>query len=217
MRPGLHYFSISFQPNSLAHTLLEERRWSQKHSSTCSCQRLSSSRASIISSTSEGRAPKTSARISLAVSSSWRLGFTAGIGALGLGLRHRGHLIRRPPRWSGLLSLPRCLYAGSAQSATHVIEAEDPVGELRPSSRCWSNMGAYKRMPPREAWQHGLDKWPAISQALSERRMLHCQEGVVVLLQDGPELYGGEGPPHYQLDRAASRKGSIRNCPHLRS
>jgi len=26
---------------------------------------------------------------------------------------------------------------------------------------------------------------------------------VVVLLQDGPELDGGEGPPHYQLDRAA--------------
>jgi len=26
---------------------------------------------------------------------------------------------------------------------------------------------------------------------------------VVVLLQDGPELEGGEGPPHYQIDRAA--------------
>jgi hypothetical protein len=26
---------------------------------------------------------------------------------------------------------------------------------------------------------------------------------MVVLLQDGPELDGGEGPSHYQLDRAA--------------
>ena len=33
--------------------------------------------------------------------------------------------------------------------------------------------------------------------------MLHYQEGVVVLLQDGPELDGGEGPPGYQLYRAA--------------
>ena len=33
--------------------------------------------------------------------------------------------------------------------------------------------------------------------------MLHYQEGVVVLLQDGPDLNRGEGPPHYQLDRAA--------------
>ena len=33
--------------------------------------------------------------------------------------------------------------------------------------------------------------------------MLHYQERVVVLLQDGPELDGGEGPPHAQLDRAA--------------
>jgi hypothetical protein len=38
----------------------------------------------IISSTSEGRASKISARIFLAVSSSWRLGFTVGLGALGL-------------------------------------------------------------------------------------------------------------------------------------
>jgi hypothetical protein len=29
--------------------------------------------------------------------------------------------------------------------------------------------------------------------------MLHYQEGVVVLLQDGSELEGGEGPPHGQL------------------
>jgi len=33
--------------------------------------------------------------------------------------------------------------------------------------------------------------------------MFHHQEWVVVLLQDGPELDRGEGPPHYQLDRAA--------------
>lgn len=33
--------------------------------------------------------------------------------------------------------------------------------------------------------------------------MLHYQKGVVVLFEDSPELDGGEGPPHYQLDRAA--------------
>ena len=33
--------------------------------------------------------------------------------------------------------------------------------------------------------------------------VLHYQEGVVVLLQDGPELDGGEGPPHAQLHGAA--------------
>ena len=33
--------------------------------------------------------------------------------------------------------------------------------------------------------------------------MLYYQEEVVVLLEDGPELDGREGPPHYQIDRAA--------------
>jgi hypothetical protein len=33
--------------------------------------------------------------------------------------------------------------------------------------------------------------------------VLHYQEGVVVLLQDGPELEGGEGPPHYQVHGAS--------------
>jgi hypothetical protein len=33
--------------------------------------------------------------------------------------------------------------------------------------------------------------------------MLHYQEGVVILLQDGSELDGGEGPPHVQLHGAA--------------
>ena len=33
--------------------------------------------------------------------------------------------------------------------------------------------------------------------------VLYYQELVAVLLQDGPELHGGEGPPHYQVDRAA--------------
>jgi hypothetical protein len=32
--------------------------------------------------------------------------------------------------------------------------------------------------------------------------MLHYQEGVA-LLKDGPELDGGEGPPHYQVRGAA--------------
>jgi len=80
-----------------------------------SLQLLSSSLSRIISSTSEDRAPKTSARISLAVSSSWRLGFTAGIGALGLRLSRQGHLMRRPPRWSGLPVPPRCFRPCSAQ------------------------------------------------------------------------------------------------------
>jgi hypothetical protein len=33
--------------------------------------------------------------------------------------------------------------------------------------------------------------------------MLHYQEGVMVLLQDGLELDGGECPPHFQLHRAS--------------
>jgi len=33
--------------------------------------------------------------------------------------------------------------------------------------------------------------------------VLNYQDGVVVLLQDGPELDGGEGPPHVQLHGAA--------------
>jgi len=33
--------------------------------------------------------------------------------------------------------------------------------------------------------------------------MLHYPEGVVVLLEDGPELDGGEGPRHYQVRGAA--------------
>jgi hypothetical protein len=35
--------------------------------------------------------------------------------------------------------------------------------------------------------------------------MLHYQERAVVLLKDGPMLGGGEGPPHYQLHRAAAQ------------
>jgi len=74
------------------------------------------------------------------------------------------------------------------------------------ASRCWSHTGAYRRMVASlDAWQHGLGNvarhipGPFVEQGV----VLHYQEGVVVLFQDGPELDGGEGPPHYQLDRAA--------------
>ena len=97
-----------------------------------SCQLLSSSRACVISSTSEGRAPKTSARISLAVSSSMRLGFTAGHGALGLYLRHHGHLMRRPSRWSGSPSPPRCCCPASARALAACHRSERPGRRARP-------------------------------------------------------------------------------------
>jgi len=68
-----------------------------------------------LSSESKGWAPNTSTRISLAVSSSWRLGFTAGLGALSLCLSHQDYLMRRPSRWSGLPAPPGCFSPCSAQ------------------------------------------------------------------------------------------------------
>jgi len=58
-------------------------------------------------------------------------------------------------------------------------------------------------MPPR-GLLHGLGNMAHhIPSALVELGIvLHSQEWVVVLIQDGPELDGGEAPPHY-LDRAA--------------
>ena len=41
------------------------------------------------------------------------LGFTTGLCAPGLCPRHQGHLMRRPPRWSGLRAPSRCLCFGS--------------------------------------------------------------------------------------------------------
>jgi len=42
---------------------------------------------------------------------------------------------------------------------------------------------------------------------VEQRGVLHYQEGVVVLLQYGPELDRGKGPPHYQLHGAAVQSG----------
>jgi hypothetical protein len=78
-----------------------------------------------------------------AVSSSWRLGFTAGLGALGFrrcGPSHesRGGLACNLLRDASTLAVGLPL---------HVIEAEGPVGAAM-ASRCRSNTGAYRRMHP---------------------------------------------------------------------
>ena len=88
----------------------------------------------------------------------------------------------------------------------HVIEAEDPVGELGHGFQVpvqYRGVQEDGRLP--RGLFHGLGNvarhipGPFVEQGV----VLHYQEGVVVLLQDGPELDGGEGPPHAQLDRAA--------------
>jgi hypothetical protein len=56
-----------------------------------------------------------------------------------------------------------------------------------------------------EAWQHGIGNAARHIPGpfVEEGGVLHYQEGVVVLFQDGPELDGGEGPPHYHVHGAA--------------
>jgi len=53
-------------------------------------------------------------------------------------------------------------------------------------------------MPPR-GLLHGLGNMARHIPGPFVRPMLHYQDEVVVLLQDDPEMDGGEGPPHYQL------------------
>jgi len=98
-----------------------------------------------ISSTSEGRAPNTSARISLAVSSARSLGFTTGLGALGLRRYGPSH---ENPGWSGLQSPPRCFSPCSAQLPACHRSRRPLLASLAMASRCRSNTGAYMRMHP---------------------------------------------------------------------
>jgi len=145
-------------------------------------QPLSSSRACIISSTSEGWAPKTSARISLAVSSSWRLGFTAGLCALflrryGPSHENRGGLACQLLRDSSALAVGLPL---------HVIEAEDP-GRRGHGFQVPVQYGGVKEDAPERPASWPGQRGPPYSWPF-RTPMLHYQEGVVVLLQDGPQL-----------------------------
>jgi len=85
-------------------------------------------------------------KVVMAVSSSWRLGFTAGLCRLGLRLSHQGHLMRRPPMWSGLPSPPRCLRPASAQLPACHRSRRPGSASSAMASRCRSNAGRYRRM-----------------------------------------------------------------------
>jgi len=79
----------------------------------------------------------------------------------------------------------------------HIIEAEDPVGEF---GHCFQVPVQYRvdgRLP--RGLLHGLGDAVRYIPGTFGRPTLHDQEGVVVLLQDDPEMDGGEGPPHAQL------------------
>jgi len=92
----------------------------------------------------------------------------------------------------------------------HVIEAEDPVGMLDHGFQVPVQYGGVQedgRFPG--GLLHVLGNMarhipgPFIEQGV----VLHYPDGVVVLIQDSPELNGGEGSPHNQLDRAAVQPG----------
>jgi hypothetical protein len=110
----------------------------------------------------------------------------------------------RPPRWSGLPALPGCFSPGCRPAPAY-------HRRRRPGRRARPWLPGTGRMQGRTGGRtprgllHGLGNAARhIPGPLVEQGVVpHYQEGVVVLFQDGPELDGGEGPPHYQLDRAA--------------
>jgi len=116
--------------------------------------------------------------------------------------------MRRPPRWYDL-DLPRDASALVQPISLQNIEAEDPVGELghciRVPVQC-RGVQEDGRLP--RGLLHGLGNVagnvprPFVEEGVMPR----YQEGVVVLLKDGPEPDGGECPPHYQVHGAAVQR-----------
>jgi len=92
-------------------------------------QLLSSSLSRIISSTSEGWAPKTSA------GSPWPspapIAWGSWMALVPWAPFHHGHLMRRPPRWSGPQS-PGCFYPASARALLAYHRSRRPGRHTRP-------------------------------------------------------------------------------------
>jgi len=100
--------------------------------------------------------------------------------------------------------LPRDPFAAARSRSLHILEAEDPVGELGHRFQVPVQYGGVQedgRLP--RGLLHGLGNVARHIPGPFLRPMLHYPERAVVLLQDGPELDGGEGPSHYQLHGAA--------------
>ena len=94
------------------------------------------------------------------------LGFTTGLCAPGLCPRHQGHLMRRPPRWSGLRAPPRCFCPASAQLPAY-HRSRRPGRQTRPWLPGAGPIPGRTGGCPREACFMAWATWPAISLALS--------------------------------------------------